>query len=162
MTKKVNTKKKEIIKYGKAGHPTTYKEIYCDLVDVYLASIKDEFDEFIKSNNPLSGAQTYERTLTVNLPTMEGFAKFIGIPKVTIYSWRKKQPEFLFSLEKIIDEQKKRLLENGLSGAYNSTIAKLILSSNHGMAEKIMSTQVVVTAEDIKELDKILKQNNLI
>ena len=29
-----------------------------------------------------------------------------------------------------------RLGESGLSGAYNSTIAKLILSSNHGMHEK--------------------------
>jgi len=162
MTKKVNIKKKEIIKYDKPGHPTTYEESYCDMVDTYLATLKDQFGQFIKSDNPLSGAKSFERTLTVSLPTIEGFGKFINIPKPTIYAWRKVHPEFLDSLDKILDEQKKRLLENGLSGTYNSTIAKLILSSNHGMAEKTVSTQVVVTADEIKELDEILKQNNLI
>jgi hypothetical protein len=39
-------------------------------------------------------------------------------------------------LKKIKDIQRERLLYNGLSGDYNSTIAKLVLSANHGMSEK--------------------------
>ncbi len=33
-----------------------------------------------------------------------------------------------------------RLIDMGLSGVYNSTIAKLILSSNHGMRERLDKT----------------------
>jgi hypothetical protein len=58
-------------------------------------------------------------------------ALYLDVNKTTIFEWEKKYPDFSNSLDKIKDEQKKRLLEKGLSGEYNSTIAKLILSSNH-------------------------------
>jgi len=46
------------------------------------------------------------------------------------------KPEFLHADIYIKREQKKRLLSMGLSGQYNASIAKLILSANHGMHEK--------------------------
>lgn len=60
----------------------------------------------------------------------------------TLSEWEEEYPEFSRALSKIDKEQKERLINNGLSGDYNSTIAKLILSANHGMAEK--------TEQDIK------------
>jgi len=60
----------------------------------------------------------------------------LNVPRRTLYEWRDKHKDFSHSLEKIVTEQHKRLLDKGLSGEYNSTIAKLILSSNHGMSEK--------------------------
>ena len=102
------------------GRPSEYKEEYIDKVDEYLALNVDEEEERLK----------------VKLPTIEGFALFIGVNKTSLYEWEKKHDDFSNALNKIRTEQQGRLLNKGLSGDYNSTIAKLILSSNHGMSEK--------------------------
>ena len=44
-------------------------------------------------------------------------------------------------------EQKERLVNMGLAGVYNSNIAKMMLSSNHGMKDRIETTA------DTKERD---------
>lgn len=106
---------------AKVGRPTEYKKEYIKAVDSYLAENIDSYEE---------------NRFNVNLPTIEGFAVFIGVNKSSLYEWAEKYPEFSNSLEKILHEQQKRLINSGLSGQYNSTIAKLILSSNHGMSEK--------------------------
>jgi len=117
------------------GRPTKYTEDMVDKVDYYIEkeSIDSEI-EFHKTRGEKS--DTYERVLTVKLPTIEGFASFIGVNKDSLYEWARKHEVFSVALEKIRVEQRNRLIDNGLSGNYNSTIAKLILSSNHGMKEK--------------------------
>lgn len=104
------------------GRPTEYKEDYCRQVDVYLSQCEDTMTERGK--------------IQVNLPTLEGFSTFINVNKSSLYEWEKKYLDFSDALEKIRREQKQRLLNMGLSGDYNPTIAKLVLSANHGMAEK--------------------------
>jgi len=106
----------------------------CSKVDDYLATRADKVFEFHKTIGEKS--DSYERRVEVKLPTVEGFALFINVNKTTLYEWREKHTEFSNSLEKIVEEQRKRLLDKGLSGEYNPTIAKLILSSNHNMREK--------------------------
>lgn len=103
------------------GRPTKYKKEYIEAVDEYLAENIDSYEE---------------NRFNVNLPTIEGFAVYIGVNKSSLYEWSETHDEFSNSLEKILHEQQKRLINSGLSGQYNSTIAKLILSSNHGMSEK--------------------------
>ena len=117
------------------GRPTKYEERFIDEVDKYLAENQDEERQLVKSSSS-QGYEAFENKLTVKLPTIEGFALFIGVPKRTIYDWRDNYKEFSHSLEKIVLEQQKRLINMGLSVEYNSTIAKLILSSNHGMRER--------------------------
>jgi hypothetical protein len=104
------------------GRPLEYKEQYVAMADTYLAAQQDEVSENGK--------------LKVNLPTIEGFALFLGVNKTSLYEWEKLHPEFSNALNKIRTEQQQRLLNSGLSGDYNSTIAKLVLSANHGMREK--------------------------
>ena len=106
---------------SKMGRPTDYKEEFVQEVDAYLKECKDRYDD---------------KKLKVNLPTKEGFMLRLDICKQTLYNWADKHKDFLDALSKIEKEQKKRLLDMGLSGEYNSTIAKLILSSNHGMRER--------------------------
>lgn len=103
------------------GRPEEYKATYIAKVSEYLASRSDT---------------VIENKLKVKLPTIEGFAQFIGVNKTSLYEWEKKYPQFSNALDKIRQEQQQRLLDNGLSGDYNPTIAKLILSANHGMREK--------------------------
>ena len=114
------------------ARPTDYSEEYIDKVDEYLALHTDEeVEKEVKGDFVKYGVK-------VQLPTIKGFARFIGVNESTIYEWDKKYPEFSKSLDDIKTEQHDRLINNGLSGDYNPTIAKLILSSNHGMSEKQM------------------------
>jgi transposase-like protein len=105
-----------------SGRPTKYSAEMDKKVLEYLDSCTDTFDEGTKR-------------VKVNIPTMEGVALHLDINRDTLFAWRQEHPSFSDSLDKVIGEQKKRLLNKGLSGDYNSTIAKLILSSNHGMRE---------------------------
>lgn len=121
----------------KMGRPTDYDPIFISKVDEYLEACKDEEYDWTKSTS--SGkvdSESWEHRIKVHLPTMEDFALFINVSRSTVYEWKEKYKDFSDSLDKILIEQKKRLLNKGLSGDYNPTIAKLILSSNNGMKEK--------------------------
>ncbi len=118
------------------ARPEKYKEEFINKVDEYLESRQDSDVDVVESENDTTGRVRYIKKLTVKLPTIEGFALFIDVSEKSLYNWEKKYPVFLQALRKIKTEQQQRLLDKGLSGDYNSTIAKLILSSNHGMREK--------------------------
>jgi transposase-like protein len=108
--------------YGMSGRPTKYSPEMDKKVLEYLDTCRDYFDEETKK-------------IKVNIPTMEGVAQHLDINRDTLFAWRQEHTTFSDSLDKIVGDQKKRLINNGLSGDYNSTIAKLILSANHGMRE---------------------------
>lgn len=112
--------------------PEKYKHDYIARVDEYLAQCRDEETTFQKLYWKMNG---FDRIIKVNLPSVEGFALYIKVPVSTLYLRRSKYPLFLEALDRIVVTQRERLINNGLSNNYNSTIAKLILSSNHGMRE---------------------------
>ena len=93
------------------GRPSKYKSSLCGEVVRYLRKTSD-------------------------LPTIEDFVDHLGVAESTVYLWAKKHGEFSEALERIKRAQKRMLINMGLSGQYNATIAKLILSSNHGMCER--------------------------
>lgn len=109
------------------GRPTKYLPEFIVKVSEYLLLEQDNTDE-------------------VRLPTIEGFALHIQVDKSSLYEWAGKHEEFSYALGKILVEQQKRLVNKGLAGKYNPTIAKLILSANHGMREK---TDVTTNDKDI-------------
>jgi len=74
--------------------------------------------------------------LRVKLPSIEGLADYLDLSKDTIYEWGKLYAEFSDAIRMIKVKQADRLINNGLSGDYNPLIAKLLLASNHGMADK--------------------------
>lgn len=129
------------------GRPTKYDPSYCLLAEEYVKECVDEWDEYHKTRGEKS--DSYERTLKVNLPTHEGFAQKIGVVTKTLYNWAEENPDFLQSLDYITQEQKKRLLTEGLAGVYNPLIAKLVLSSNHGMRER---TDVTSNDDKVKSI----------
>lgn len=106
----------EAVRYGR------YQKSHIKKVDEYLASRQDEELSF--------------QSVRVKLPTIEGFADFLGVARKTLYNWRDEHTDFALALEKITNEQHRRLIDRGLEGSYNPTIAKLILSANHNMREK--------------------------
>lgn len=110
-----------------------YEPKYITQIDKYLKLRADEEYEFHKTRGDKS--DSYEKRIRVKLPSIEGFAIFLGVSRKTLYNWRDEQPDFAEALDRILVEQKQRLIDMGLSGDYSPTIAKLILSSNHGMRE---------------------------
>ncbi len=70
----------------------------------------------------------------VKIPTLEGLAVYLHINKDTVQEWRKVHDEFSVLISELLHIQGDRLLNNGLAGTYNSTIAKVLLSK-HGYRE---------------------------
>ena len=72
------------------------------------------------------------------VPTVESLALAVGVHKDTVYEWNKdpQKREFSDALRKLSAVQHQKLVDKGLEGKYNSTIAKLMLTNNHGYAEK--------------------------
>jgi hypothetical protein len=120
------------------GRPNEFKESYIQAVDEYLQICTDEEVQRIKTDGTKS--ITYEFGIKVKLPSIEGFADFIGVARSSIYEWEKAHDEFKIALDKIRSVQKQRLINNGLAGVYSPVITKLILSSDHGMRERIDAT----------------------
>lgn len=117
------------------GRPSEYDEKkYCSLVKDYLKETRDKIGQFHKTRGLTSN--TFQKYIKVDLPTIEGFSIFVDIPTSTLYDWRDRYSVFSEALDEIKKEQKKRLLNKGLSGDYNPLITKLILSANHDMKEK--------------------------
>lgn len=115
------------------ARPTKYNEEILRKTVAYIASCEDDLKNRI-----------------VNLPSIEGLAYEIGISRSTIYEWQKENKEFSDILEDLLAKQARALLNNGLSGSYNSTIAKVILTK-HGFREGIDTTTDKPTVETSPE-----------
>jgi hypothetical protein len=91
----------------------------------------------------------------VDLPTIEGLSVYLGLTKETVYQWEKDidKKEFSDALRKVRQAQHDRLVNSGLSGKYNPTIAKLILGNNHGYAEK---KDLTTGGEKFQPVDKVV------
>lgn len=107
--------KKKAKKKHAGGRPTKYKEEYCsrEYIQGYLDECEDK-EELI---------------------SICGFSCYIGSTEETLQNWGRKYPQFLRSLGIIKQKSKQMLCNKGLKGDYNSTIAKLMLSANHGLRE---------------------------
>lgn len=96
------------------GRPPAYNESVQEQADYYVYNWQEIGDK---------------------LPSRVGLCCYIGIHKSTSYEWEKIYPDFSDSLRAIDALQEQTLLNNGVSGAFNSTITKLVLA-NHGYHEK--------------------------
>lgn len=121
-----------------AGRPTKYNDEMCKKVKEYVDGCEDSVSG--------DGGRIH---LKVKLPTIEGLAMHLDVAPSTVHLWAKEHDSFSESLGYLLAKQKQKLVENGLSGSYNSTIAKLILSSDHGVREK-NETDVTSKGESIQ------------
>jgi hypothetical protein len=99
----------------KVGRPTDYTEELLQKARDYVSvAISDE-----------------------KLPSIAGLAKHLGLSRSTIYDWASQEDkkEFSYILEDVLSTQEEELINKGLTGKYNSTITKLILTK-HGYSDK--------------------------
>ena len=129
------------------GNPTKYKEEYAtdEFVEQFVKKCKD--DKVLVSLCRLA----------VNLKVCED----------TIQEWGNVHKEFKAIKDIIKQISKDQLIQRGLDNTYNSKIAKLVLSSCHGMAEKreehitgdTKTRMVVIMANDEDEVSDERSEN---
>lgn len=110
------------------GRPTSYNQEILEKTLEYITSCKDIEED--KENN-------IKRQ--VKIPTIEGLAYYIKVNRDTVYQWCKDNKEFSDIIDDLRAIQADRLLNNGLAGTYNPTIAKVLLTK-HGYREGIDNT----------------------
>ena len=88
------------------------------LLETYLAGCIDVFE-------------VATRRWHVRLPTIEGFALYLGVHRDTLYAWAKKYPEYGDALERLMSIQYSRLVNGGLAGHYRTWLVVLMLKRNH-------------------------------
>lgn len=120
------------------GRPTSYDVSFIEKVEDYLQTTGKE--------------QT-------SLPTIEGFAIYLGVSRDSLYEWAKKYPKFSDTLKIIELRQKQQLIDDGIYGGkeVNATIVKLLLQNNHGMKERLDQTSA---DEKIEQLVIVRSNDN--
>ena len=89
----------------------------------------------------------------VKIPSVHGLAVKLKVSRETCYAWGNdpEKAEFSDILAEIKEKQGERLVNNGLAGTYNPTIAKLLLSSKHGYIEKTANAQIGGDGEEVSD-----------
>lgn len=105
----------------------------------YSEEILQKAIDYINSCNDVDEDRENKITKSVNIPTIEGLAYEIKVNKTTIYEWEKTYPRFSNVIDDLRAKQARQLVNKGLSGAYNPTIAKVLLTK-HGYREGVDNT----------------------
>jgi len=69
------------------------------------------------------------------VPSVVGLAGAIDVSRSTLYKWGEENDEFSDILDRINEDQERKLLSGGLGGDFNSNIVKLMLGK-HGYSDK--------------------------
>ncbi len=70
------------------------------------------------------------------IPSLVGLARVVGVRRETLHVWKNENKKGISNiLYEILEQQKRTLLNKGLTGEFNSNIAKLILHQ-HGLHDK--------------------------
>lgn len=96
---------------------------------------EEDMDED-EGNGPQKLYSRFEVVSNVKVPTIEGLALHLKVRTQTLYEWEKTYPEFSDIMGTVRQKQADRLISGGLSGKYNPTIAKVLLTK-HGYREGI-------------------------
>lgn len=91
------------------------------------------------SDDILQAAKDYLSNFAIQgdiVPTIEGLADNLGRGVKTLYNWAKEHPDFEEAMNSILSKQGRLLQNKGLAKETDSGITKLLLSANHGKAER--------------------------
>lgn len=140
------------------ARPTILTKELKEQARLYIEECEDHDDEYHKTRGEKSDG--YERLVKVKLPTIEGLAYFLGTSRDILYDWETKDKEFSYIMEDLRAKQADTLINKGLSGDYNPTIAKVLLTK-HGYRDgtEIMGKdgeKLIESSLTKEEKDKLL------
>lgn len=135
------------------GRPTKYDPSFIDELYKYIDSI------------------TEQRRTTLALPTIEGFAQYLGIDADTIGNWatarekdeygnktnKRLHPEFFYAIRRLKTLQKEILVNDGLYGGkkVNTAMTIFLLKANHGMVEANRTEPIAKNEKDLQKRQTI-------
>lgn len=125
------------------GRPPVYSDEILLKAQEYLHNCQDEEVQVVKQSS--EKYEMFDNKLKVKIPTKGGLAVALGVSRETLYAWAKEKPIFSDIMEQLGAIQEERLINNGLSGDYNPTIAKVLLTK-HGYRE---GTDVTTNDKDM-------------
>ncbi len=117
---------------NKGGGVTKYNPDILIRTNEYIKQAVDGWERYYVNNIK---KKTFVNKFNVKLPSLAGLANYLDTTKKVLLEWGSKYEEFRNLLDKIQILQEERLLNKGISGEYNSNIAKLILTK-HGYSDK--------------------------
>lgn len=123
------------------GRPTKLTDEVITEALKYIDECKDTVEHFEGDSGK------HWEVWRIKFPTGAGLARKLKVNRSTLYEWAKNSSEFSDILEDMNAEQEDRLLNQGLSGNYNPTLAKLVLGK-HGYSEKT-ETDITTKGESI-------------
>lgn len=110
------------------------RSVYPEGDEVEL-SLPDDGDDRPRRRTLYSGTSR----LDVQLPSIAGLAVFLHVSRESIRTWAigesDLEQQFSGIVDEILAEQENRLVSKGISGEYNPTIAKLLMTK-HGYSDK--------------------------
>ena len=96
----------------------------------------------------LEKAKAYANDFTIDgeddvIPSIEGLCLYCGIHKTTAFDWAhdERKREFSYCLDLVLAKQAKLLMNKSLSGEFNHSTARLMLST-HGYRETTQVDQI--------------------
>jgi hypothetical protein len=116
------------------GRPTKYKKEYCETILEYFDIPATKVTN--KTVITKIGVSSYPVETANPLPTIEGFARKIGVETATIVNWTKDHPEFLSAYNKAKSCSKEILNQNALMGRYSEGYAKFVAINCTDMRDK--------------------------
>jgi hypothetical protein len=111
------------------ARPTKYTKELLKRAKEYLNICKDTEIEKGSEDRPVYSVK-------VKLPTKGGLAVYLKVSRETLYQWADEHKLFSDIMEELGAIQEDRLINNGLSGDYNPTISKVLLTK-HGYREGV-------------------------
>lgn len=111
------------------ARPTILTKELKERAKLYIKECEDTEGEYHKTRGKTSDG--FERLIKVKIPTIEGLAYYLGTSRDILYDWESKDVEFSYIMEDLRSKQADSLINKGLSGDYNPTIAKVLLTK-HG------------------------------
>lgn len=100
-----------------AGRPSKYNDEILEKSTAYIENYKEYGDM---------------------IPSIAGLARFLKVSRETIHAWDREEGKEEFSdiIRDLLAEQDRVLQNGGLSGDFNSTISKLLMSKHGHIEEK--------------------------
>lgn len=131
------------------GRPTKYKPAFCEEILDFFNRTPVKI-EYIKTAD---GKKECRETVC-ELPTLAGFAAYIGVCRDTLHEWSKQHAEFSDAIKRAQAHQEHILIQNGLTGRYHPAVAIFALKNLAGWRDKVEVDNRSHVELSVKALDE--------
>lgn len=138
------TKEDSQNKPNPVGRPTKYSEEMQKKADDYIDNMK-LFETYSKEVVVKDQIQVINLQRPSGIPSIAGLGLRLDVDRETLYTWGKKHPQFLGTLNRLRQKQAEFLEYHGLTKGYDSSFAKFIAVNTTDYRDKVETESKVET-----------------